>query len=170
MPFKGGKDGGGTVSRIHRIGPQLIADQSGALYGTTLLGGAGTVCCGTIFKLAPPASGQTTWTKTTLHVFGGPPDGLSPVGALTLGAKGTLFGVTVSGGSNANCDPQYKPIRHRAVAARFSNLFPVGGTNRLDRCGDYPIGQYGISLFDLVPYKGALYGTAQVSTDTGSKG
>jgi uncharacterized repeat protein (TIGR03803 family) len=50
--FTGGSDGG-------RPGADLIADAAGNLYGTTVLGGAGTSCpggCGTVFQLAVPAS------------------------------------------------------------------------------------------------------------------
>ena len=46
----------------------LIADKEGALYGTTAcrreLAG-----CGTVFKLTPPAKGQTAWTETVLYSF-----------------------------------------------------------------------------------------------------
>ena len=43
----------------------LIADKQGALYGTTTGGGTG----GTVFKLTPPAKGQTAWTETVLYRF-----------------------------------------------------------------------------------------------------
>jgi hypothetical protein len=47
----------------------LIADKQGALYSTTALGGSGcpqnTSGCGTVFKLTPPAKGQTTWTEAS---------------------------------------------------------------------------------------------------------
>lgn len=48
-------------------GTGVIRDASGALYGTTYLGGATypKPCCGfgTVFKLAPPAPGTTGWKK-----------------------------------------------------------------------------------------------------------
>jgi uncharacterized repeat protein (TIGR03803 family) len=40
----------------------LLRDASGSLYGATLNGGA--YYHGTIYKLTPPASGQTQWTFT----------------------------------------------------------------------------------------------------------
>jgi hypothetical protein len=91
--FKGGKDGGGGTTQFNQNLSQLSADQSGALYGSTTLGGAGLVCCGTIFKLTPPAAGQTNWTKTTLYAFKGSPDGITPVGAPYLDRKGNFLGL-----------------------------------------------------------------------------
>jgi len=45
----------------------LIADNQGALYGTTSSGGIRNV--GTVFKLTPPVKGQTSWTETVLYSF-----------------------------------------------------------------------------------------------------
>jgi uncharacterized repeat protein (TIGR03803 family) len=47
----------------------LIADSAGNLYGTTNEGGASGL--GTVFKLTPPAAGQTAWTETVLVSFNG---------------------------------------------------------------------------------------------------
>jgi uncharacterized repeat protein (TIGR03803 family) len=58
--FKGGSDGISPLAG-------LIADNHGALYGTTEIGGSGCPQypgCGTVFKLTPPAKGQTAWTET----------------------------------------------------------------------------------------------------------
>ncbi|MEJ0046475.1 MAG: choice-of-anchor tandem repeat GloVer-containing protein [Rhodospirillales bacterium] len=51
----------------------MVADASGALYGTTTLGGYHGE--GAIFKLTPPAAGQTAWTETVLYSFTGGTDG-----------------------------------------------------------------------------------------------
>src|SRR5437870_425161 len=49
----------------------LIRDASGALYGTTINGGAyGTAQTGAVFKLTPPAAVGGAWTETVLHHFG----------------------------------------------------------------------------------------------------
>ncbi len=76
---------------------RLVADPTGGLYGTTF-DGTGTACggdgCGTVFKLTPTASG---YTETVLYNFAGA-DGQGPEGLL-LGPHGTLFGVTVEGGT-----------------------------------------------------------------------
>jgi len=57
--FAGGSDGGDPLSG-------LIADERGALYGTTK--GANPDCidnttCGTVFKLTPPAKYHTAWDR-----------------------------------------------------------------------------------------------------------
>ncbi len=85
--FKGGTDGASPHSG-------LIHDQSGALYGTTYVGGTGKY--GTAFKLVPATGGS--WTKTVLHNFSGIPDGALPGAGLAFGGNGTLYGTTLVGG------------------------------------------------------------------------
>jgi uncharacterized repeat protein (TIGR03803 family) len=88
--FRGGSDG---------ASPQmtLVADHSGALYGTTAAGGGGEN--GTVFKLTPPRQGRI-WTETVLHRFAGRNDGADPVAGLVFGKDGALYGTTLSGGNN----------------------------------------------------------------------
>lgn len=76
----------------------LVADGSGALYGTTLFGGAYDE--GTVFKLTPGASG---YTERVLHAFAGGSDGAHPMSGLTLGGDGALYGTTEAGGGAAAC-------------------------------------------------------------------
>jgi uncharacterized protein YceK len=104
--FKGGVDGQNPSALLTR-------DGSGALYGTTFLGGRGqcadlfgsVVGCGTVFKLTPPAPGQTNWTKATLHGFaGGVADGANPLGKLLLDESGALYGTTPYGGQGQCAD------------------------------------------------------------------
>jgi uncharacterized repeat protein (TIGR03803 family) len=83
---------------------------SGALYGTTTLGGKPTGCplggyeqgCGVVFQLTPPVAPSTTWTESLLYTFGGPPtDGMLPSSTLVYSATGgTLYGTTFTGGSS----------------------------------------------------------------------
>ena len=81
----------------------VLLDAAGNLYGTTAQGGLNNE--GTVFKLAPPAAGSTSWTQTVLHNFRGFPDGAGPFGALVLGTSGLLYGVTSSGTSlSVNAD------------------------------------------------------------------
>jgi uncharacterized repeat protein (TIGR03803 family) len=78
----------------------LIADEQGALYGTTYEGGANDY--GTIFKLTPPASNGAPWTETVLHSFcsqSESEDGSYPTGGLVFGEFGRLYGVTTYGGN-----------------------------------------------------------------------
>jgi uncharacterized repeat protein (TIGR03803 family) len=70
----------------------LVADAAGNLYGVTQQGGANGL--GTVFKLAFDG---TNYTLSTLYTFTGGADGGTPLGGLTLGADGTLYGVTADG-------------------------------------------------------------------------
>jgi len=90
--FMGGSDGS-TASAGVIVGP-------GVLYGTTIKGGSANV--GTVYSLAPPASGSGPWTETILHTFTGS-DGASPSPGVVIG-RGTggqmvLYGSTDYGGS-----------------------------------------------------------------------
>ena len=100
--FGGGSDGSDPLA-------DLIFDQAGNLYGTTLLGGGTGSCegltglgCGTVFELSPSAPGQP-WTETILYHFSGGADGGSPRGAVVFDNAGNLYGTTIEGGSS--CQP-----------------------------------------------------------------
>lgn len=99
-----GTDGAYTFKNdADGLEPQgLIGDADGNLYGDELYGGPGTCSCGLVFKLSPPATGQTEWTKTVLHAFQGGNDGAYPRNGLARDASGNLFGSTVQGGVCAN--------------------------------------------------------------------
>ena len=89
-------DGANPVSR-------LIMDASGALYGTTIGGGATNQFgygYGTVFKLTPLDPEKNNWTKTTLYSFSGSPDGGLPAGTLHLDATGAIYGTTYGGGTS----------------------------------------------------------------------
>lgn len=76
---------------------QLIFDNSGNLYGTTLQGG--TYDDGTVFELMPGTNG--VWTEELLHSF--KPDGrdgLFPEAGLIFDKNGDLFGTTYEGGTH----------------------------------------------------------------------
>lgn len=105
--FTGGSDG-------NRPNAGLVMDKSGALYGTTLLGGSSIngTGVGTVFELQPNGA---TWTETVLHAFGNGSDGYSPAySPLLLAANGTLYGATTEGGK-----PDYGTVYE---------LRPSGGT------------------------------------------
>jgi uncharacterized repeat protein (TIGR03803 family) len=73
----------------------LIADASGALYGTT--SGRGASSMGTVLKLSPTKDG---WTMVTLHTFRGGDDGAYPEAGLVFDRAGALFGTTGGGGKD----------------------------------------------------------------------
>jgi uncharacterized repeat protein (TIGR03803 family) len=98
--FKGGSDG---------ATPQdgLIADASGDLYGTTVLGGGATnnrctpsdlpLGCGTVFKLAPKSRGG--YRESVLHAFQAGQDGAFPYASVIADSSGALYGTTGDGGA-----------------------------------------------------------------------
>lgn len=151
--FSGGSDGGIPMAA-------LLPDPggSGVLYGTASTGGS-TTCsfgaqnCGVVFKLAPPAAGQTAWKETVLYSFAGGTDGLAPLGALAIGS-GVLYGTAQAGGYGCDiygCGTvfQLTPPAEGKTKWAFKALHAFkGGTD-----GGAP--KAGL----LVSGSGALYGT-----------
>ena len=73
----------------------LIADSSGNLYGTTLVGGS--YSGGVVFKLSPSG------TETVLYSFCSLPscsDGAAPAAGLIADSSGNLYGTTTYGGAS----------------------------------------------------------------------
>jgi uncharacterized repeat protein (TIGR03803 family) len=89
--FTGGNDGGFPHAGV-------IADSTGALYGTTSSGGVDH--SGVVYKLTPPAAGKKAWKQETLYSFTGANDGQTPYSALLMDSSGALYGTTLSGGSS----------------------------------------------------------------------
>jgi hypothetical protein len=95
----------------------LAIDRSGALYGVAAFGGLSTAdctnagTCGLVFRLTPPGSGQTAWTKSALYQFTGGLDGAVPAGTPLLAANGRIYGTTLAGGyrDNAACNAKGSP-------------------------------------------------------------
>ena len=77
----------------------LLLNPEGALLGTTNSGGDANGN-GVVFKLDPPAAGQTTWREEVLYSFTGGSDGAQPFGDLALASGGGFYGVATSGGFN----------------------------------------------------------------------
>jgi hypothetical protein len=75
----------------------LTAGADGTIYGTVEYGGRRNR--GGVFALTPPTVAGGAWTEEMLYNFKGRPDAANPVGGLTLGRDGTLFGVSVLGGT-----------------------------------------------------------------------
>jgi uncharacterized repeat protein (TIGR03803 family) len=134
----------------------LLADGTGALYGTTRAGGA-TTCgggCGTVFKLTP--SGQK-YTYSVLYAFTGGQDGAEPFAGLVADGNGALYGTTSFGGNAAACPN----ITQGNGCGTVFKLTPVGSSYAetvLYRFHGNADGAY--PLADLIlDRSGALYGT-----------
>jgi uncharacterized repeat protein (TIGR03803 family) len=153
--FQGGSDGEGPVAG-------LIADDSGALYGTTEIGGGSSACrvaCGTVFKLTPAASG---YAEHILYRFQGGNDGGRPSAPLIADRLGALYGTTATGGRGPcgyQCGTVFKltPVRSGYV----ENVLYRFGSHRND--GADP-------LAGLIARKGALYGTTLFGGGANSQG
>jgi uncharacterized repeat protein (TIGR03803 family) len=91
--FTGGTDGLGASSG-------LVRDETGNLYGTTVMGGdLSGFCpgfpapgCGVVFKVDP------TGKETVLYTFTGGADGYAPYGDLLRDEAGNLYGAASNGG------------------------------------------------------------------------
>jgi uncharacterized repeat protein (TIGR03803 family) len=131
----------------------LTVDGTGALYGTTLSGGAGY---GIVFRLAKTGS---NWIFTTLYTFAGGNDGASPRSRVIIGPDGNLYGTTFAGGGTGcgvrGCGTVFQvrkncpgPVCHwtETVLYRFT-----GGSDGGEPTGDL--------LFDRA---GKLYGTTEI--------
>lgn len=150
-----GEDGGPSFS-------SLVKDKAGNLYGTTL---DNEGCCGVVFKLTPPAAGESGWSETVLHAFTGDPDCDTPTdfpaglqNALTL-VSGTLYGATSLGGAfGLGCIFKLTPPASGQTEWTETVLYSfAGGTD-----GSHPNGGL---LFDKssgallgTTYDGGLYG------------
>ena len=113
--FTGGQDGAEPLGG-------LIMDASGALYGTTELGG-NTNCnpdgCGVVLKLVGKK-------ETVLHSFKGP-DGAFPTAALLMDSKGILYGTARYGGDfNCNCGVVFKLVGKKASVLHAFKGTPDG--------------------------------------------
>jgi uncharacterized protein YceK len=147
--FQGGTDGADPAGG-------LIIDTSGALYGMMEYGGAhcGPVGCGTVFKLTPPAAGQTVWTENVLYRFKGGTDGAQPVGSLILDASGALYGTTFVGGNNCSANEGCGTVFGLTPPAAGQTVWTESVLHRFQGGSDgaYPSG--GV----ITDTSGALYG------------
>ena len=153
--FQGGGDDGAFPEG------SLIADASGALYGTTEDGGGGgggTGCaggCGTVFKLTRSHGGG--YAESILYRFKGGGDGAQPTAALVPGPNGALYGTTTRGGA-APC----VSVENAAGCGTVFELKPTGSGQYVERILRRFHGTDGAVLqSDLViDAHGTLYGTA----------
>jgi hypothetical protein len=138
--FTHGDDGGVPMGG-------LIADAAGNLYGTTTRYGQSGY--GTVFKLSPPAQGQTAWTYTVLHSFTGGTDGGSPAASLIMDSRGDLFGTAPRGGKTLVSGVVFELINTHGGGYHEETLHSFSG----------PDGMYPTSPL-IADTAGNLYGTA----------
>ena len=149
----GGPDGGGPAYGV-------ITGAAGALYGTTIFGGAGGG--GTVFEMLPETGG---YDEHVLYSFSGGLDGNAPLSGLVMDKSGALYGVTLEGGYRtcfAGCGVVFKLSRAGSnyterTLYRFTNRAgdanqPVG-TPVLDGGGNL----YGITQFGGTSNNGAVF-------------
>jgi len=149
-------------------GPEglLVLDAAGAVYGTTTDGGAfpASGCCGTVFKLSPPAKSGGPWTEAILHKFGAKAgDGIAAGDSLILDAHRNLCVTTASGGGvcDAFCGAVFELSPPAVASGQWSEttLYSFGGPGSL---GISPIGAM------VMDAKGNLYGTNEAAGGGGN--
>jgi uncharacterized repeat protein (TIGR03803 family) len=147
--FKGGKDGGEPYKGV-------TLDAQGNVYGTAVTGGGGS-CeggCGVVFKLTNSGG---TWTQTVIHYFTGGNDGSGPGSGVTFDRRGSLYGMTPTGGANGlGTIYEMRPLSNGAWRLRVIHTFSGGA--------DGSSGSAGRLLLDRA---GNLYGVATVGGANG---
>ncbi len=88
--FTGGAGGAEPIAGV-------AMDAAGNLYGTTYQGGASGL--GMVYKLTHKGSG---WVLSELYSFQSGNGGNTPIGGVTIGRDGNLYGTTVGGGQYGN--------------------------------------------------------------------
>lgn len=154
---------GGTETIIHRnyfpaagLAPigGLLRDSKGALYGVDYRGGDMTADpdgAGVVYKLAPPAPGQTAWNYGVLTFHGN--DGRAPAGELTMGPDGALYGATSRGGAD-DCGTIFKITLPTYTLPRLTHAVLYSF-----HCGADGRGPFGPLLLDK---SGVIYGVTSL--------
>jgi uncharacterized repeat protein (TIGR03803 family) len=162
--FPGGGSGENPFAGV-TIGPD------GALYGTTVNGGA--YKRGTVFRVTPAASLcrniTCPWVATTLHSFGGSNDGVYPYSGVTFDAAGNLYGTTVGGPSGPGAVFKLTPSGDSWTE---TVLWSFNGSDGADPYGNLVLDSagniYGTTLEG--GYSGCFYGTCGTVFELQSKG
>ena len=133
----------------------------GTLYGTTYKGGTYNDCllgCGIVFALKPAGKGGD-WSETVIHEFTSDDyqEGINPIGMLTPGKAGVLYGTTqYGGGQSYYCDIScgtvfaLKPSRNGSWTETVLHNFTDQNGDGEAPTGTLIIGRRGI-LFGTTP-------------------
>jgi uncharacterized repeat protein (TIGR03803 family) len=167
-------DGGAPAGNV------VLSAATGALYGTTTLGGKPTGCpeagyeegCGVVFQLTPPAISGNPWTESLLYTFAGSPkDGMLPSYNLVMpSSTSPIYGTAFAGGSSTDvcfpasytgCGMVYvlQPPKAPSTTWTKSNMAIFNGDS-----GGGPNGLI------ISPTGGILYGTTYVGGLSGGYG
>ncbi len=84
---------------------QLTFAKGGFIYGAITPSQAEGAANSTIYRLAPPTSGQTSWTETAFYTFTGAPNGFSAGTPMYVTGNGRVYGTAI-GGKIVNNEPQ----------------------------------------------------------------
>jgi uncharacterized repeat protein (TIGR03803 family) len=147
--FGGGPDG-------EYPSTDLVLDNAGVLYGTSVLGGQ--FGSGTVFQLTPSGDG---WTHTVLYSFTSGADGAQPYGGVTLDPQGNLYGSAVAGGSSVGscadggCGVVYKLTPSSDGWTQTVIHAFTGGKDGSGPGGALTIDKHG-NLFGMAPTGGAF--------------
>ncbi len=136
---------GGTDGATPMAGP--LYDASAAmLYGTTEYGGsASSTCtqgCGTFFSYNP-----ATGTYAVVHAFAGADDQAYPVGPLTLGGDGTVYGTTKGTNASKTCAAANTcgtVFKYDPVTGTFTTLHSFNWTDGAEPQGPLVFGAGGL--------------------------
>jgi uncharacterized repeat protein (TIGR03803 family) len=115
----------------------LYKDAAGNLYGTTQLGGSGSLsdpgCCGAIFRID-----AVTKAFTKLAAFN-VANGQTPVGGMVADSAGNLYGMTNDGGTGVGTVYRYDAVTHAITALAVLDIstgrHPTSGLT-LDSAGN----------------------------------
>jgi uncharacterized repeat protein (TIGR03803 family) len=161
--FTGGNDGGFPHSSV-------AFDAAGALYGTTMSGGASG--SGVVYRLTPPRSGGGAWTQSVLYSFTGGNDGGDPLAGVIIDPPGVLYGTAYSGGT-VGYGVVYSLTPPTTPAGKWTQavLHSFTGVSRQNLKGGVRSGVVydGSSPHDGVIFDtaGGLYGAAQYGAAAG---
>ena len=147
--FTGGADGANPSNG------SLILDSSGALYGTTINGGSSGN--GTVYKLAPPATGRTLWNKTVLYSFTAGADGRYGSSSLIFDSSGALYGTAAGGGNGSGTVYKLTPPASGTVWS-LTVLYAFAAVTNNNGGPDGAFPSAGPLILDS---NGALYGTTR---------
>jgi hypothetical protein len=104
------------------LGGGIIAGEDGTIYGVLSSGGdCGSAGC--VYSLSPPGNGGGPWSYTKVYQFQRQGNAHGPVGRLTIGPSGELYGMT---GYGSGIIYRLTPPKPGSGAWNFSKLGALG--------------------------------------------